>query len=388
MPKSTERRRPELGRHAKGLWYKKYRGRFYYFYRCDDDPEGAFSIEKWRHDKLFIDEGQEPPVYDPLNESCTGRTTLTVKDLCNHWLSGKETLHAAGELQKSTFDEYKATCDLLLDTVGKTLPAKFCGPQRFEQVRRALAKKFNANGQAKRITQIRSVFTTSYEDRVLEDPPNFGRTFRKPKAAEFRKLRNAKGDQTFTPEEFHAIYKHANINLRGMMLLGLQSGFGNEECAALPRSAIEGGWITWARVKSAVPRRVPLWPETEQALKECIEHATAKGEESLVFFSERGKNYITERKNGSRVTGVFRATQKRACKEEEIESSRTFYDLRRTFETIGGEAIDQAAVDTIMGHTPSESNMAARYRQNISEDRLKAVVNHVREWLGPIGGES
>ena len=388
MPKSTERKRLELGRHARGLWYKKYQGRFYYFYRCDDDPDGAFSKEKWRHDKHFIDQGQEPPAYDPLDESCTGRTTLTVKDLCNHWLSGKETLYEAGELQKSTFDEYHATCELLLATVGKTLPAKLCGPQRFEVMRRALARKFNANGQAKRITQIRSVFTTAYEDRVLDDPPNFGRTFRKPKAAEFRKLRNAKGDQTFTPEEFHTLLDAANLNMRAMMLLGLQGGFGNEECAALPRSAIKDGWLSWARVKSAVPRRLPLWPETAEALQKCIDHATTKGEESLVFISQRGKNYISERKNGYRVTGDFEATKRRAKRDSNLETARTFYDFRRTFETIAGEAIDQPAVDLIMGHTPSESNMAARYRQNISDDRLKAVVAHVREWLGPIGGES
>ncbi|MFN3192681.1 MAG: tyrosine-type recombinase/integrase [Aureliella sp.] len=381
-------RRPELGRHKRGLWYKKFQGRFYYFYRCDDDPDGMFSKEKWRHDKHFLEQGKEPPAYDPMGESCTDSTTLTVKDLCNHWISSKETLLIAGELSKSTYDEYMATCQTLLKTVGKTLPAKLCGPQRFEAVRKALAKRYNANGQSKRITQIRSIFTTAYEDRVLDDPPNFGRAFRKPKAAAFRKLRNAKGDQTFEPAEFHTLYKHANICMRGMMLLGIQAGFGNEECAALPRSAIKDGWIEWARVKSAVPRRVPLWPETIEALEACIKQADKHGEESLVFISDRGKNYISERKNGYRVTGDFEATKKRAKRDDDLETSRTYYDLRRSFETIAGEAVDQVAVDLIMGHTPSESNMAARYRQRVSDQRLELVVNHVRAWLGLGGGEN
>lgn len=171
------------------------------------------------------------------------------------------------------------------------------------------------------------------------------------------------------------------------MLLGLQAGFGNEDCAALPRSAIKDGWINWARVKSAVPRRVPRWPETQEVLEKCVKHASDRGEKTLVFFSERGKNYISPRMNGERVTGVFRVAKQRAAKAG-TASERTFYDLRRTFETIGDETVDQASVDLIMGHTPSESNMAARYRQNISDDRLKAVVNQVREWLGPIGGAS
>jgi hypothetical protein len=58
-----------------------------------------------------------------------------------------------------------------------------------------------------------------------------------------------------------------------------------------------------------------------------------------------------------------------------------FYGLRRAFETIGGELADQVAVDFIMGHTPTAKDMAAVYRQRISDDRLRAVAEHVRQWL-------
>jgi integrase len=62
-------------------------------------------------------------------------------------------------------------------------------------------------------------------------------------------------------------------------------------------------------------------------------------------------------------------------------TGRSFYDLRRTFETIGGASRDQAAVDAIMGHAPPENDMAALYRQAVDDDRLLTVVNHVRAWL-------
>jgi integrase len=57
----------------------------------------------------------------------------------------------------------------------------------------------------------------------------------------------------------------------------------------------------------------------------------------------------------------------------------TFYALRHAFETIGGESCDQVAVDAIMGH--SRDDMASVYRERISDDRLRAVVKHVRQWL-------
>ena len=56
-----------------------------------------------------------------------------------------------------------------------------------------------------------------------------------------------------------------------------------------------------------------------------------------------------------------------------------FTRLRHTFETIGGESRDQVAVDAIMGH--SRDDMASVYRERIGDDRLRAVAEHVRQWL-------
>ena len=61
-----------------------------------------------------------------------------------------------------------------------------------------------------------------------------------------------------------------------------------------------------------------------------------------------------------------------------ITGNRNFYALRHTFETIGGEAKDQIAVDHIMGH--ARDDMASVYRERISDERLKAVSEHVRKW--------
>ena len=56
-----------------------------------------------------------------------------------------------------------------------------------------------------------------------------------------------------------------------------------------------------------------------------------------------------------------------------------FYTLRHCFETVGGNAKDQVAVDAIMGH--ADQSMAAAYREGVSDDRLMAVTNCVQTWL-------
>ncbi len=56
-----------------------------------------------------------------------------------------------------------------------------------------------------------------------------------------------------------------------------------------------------------------------------------------------------------------------------------FYALRHTFETVAGGSKDQVSVDAVMGHV--DNSMANEYRHGIEDTRLRAVVNHVHDWL-------
>jgi integrase len=141
---------------------------------------------------------------------------------------------------------------------------------------------------------------------------------------------------------------------------------------------VEEGWLDYPRAKTAIDRRIPLWPETCKALKHVIfERREPVNEEDseLLFIGKRGQNYVGGRK-GYRVTQEFDRVARRAG-----VVGRSFYDFRRTFETIAGEGGDQVAVDHIMGHAPGGNDMGAVYRQRISADRLLAVTNTVRAWL-------
>ncbi|MHC4403421.1 MAG: hypothetical protein ACYTG0_27505 [Planctomycetota bacterium] len=56
-----------------------------------------------------------------------------------------------------------------------------------------------------------------------------------------------------------------------------------------------------------------------------------------------------------------------------------FYGLRHGFETVAGDTADQMAVDAVMGR--AAQRMAAHYLERISDDRLRRVVDCVRQWL-------
>ena len=61
------------------------------------------------------------------------------------------------------------------------------------------------------------------------------------------------------------------------------------------------------------------------------------------------------------------------------ESTRRPYMLRNTFRTIGDEVKDQPASMLVMGH--ADQSISGYYRETVSDDRLRAVTDHVRSWL-------
>jgi integrase len=141
---------------------------------------------------------------------------------------------------------------------------------------------------------------------------------------------------------------------------------------------LEKGWLDFPRPKTGIPRRIPLWPETVAAIREVLasrRQPRNPDDRRFLFIGRRGQNYLGNHK-GYRVT----AEMTRVLDDAGIEG-RTFYDLRRTFQTIAEGAHDLVAVQAIMGHAPASGDMSAVYRQQVDDRRLRDTVNHVRRWL-------
>jgi len=180
-----------------------------------------------------------------------------------------------------------------------------------------------------------------------------------------------------------------------MLLLAANCGFGNHDCGSLPKSALdlENGWVNFPRPKTEIGRRCPLWKETIKAVKAAIAarpDPKNPDDEQLVFLTKYGAPWskvnlpvvISEDlKEVKRETDnpVSKETAKLLTSLGLKRPGLNFYAIRHTFETIGGASRDQIAVDHIMGH--SDPSMGAVYREHIDDDRLRAVVEHVRQWL-------
>ena len=356
--------------HSAGVWAKKIRGRLFYFGPWAD-PMAA--LQKFKDQEDDLRAGRTPRV---------SRDGLTLRDLLNHYLTAKQALVDSGEILPLTFAEYHATCKWIGQAFGITRLVDDLGPDDFQRLRTQMAKAWGPVHLANRIQQVRSVFKFAFESGLIDRPVRYGPTFKKPSAKVLRQERMKKGRRTFEAEEVRTLLKAASPTLRAMLLLGINCGYGCTDCATLPKSAVdlERGWIDYPRPKTGIPRRCPLWPETVAAIQESLAvRRTPKSEEDagLLFTTQRGLSFASRYPHW-RVTAEACQLIRRV---KVYRPGLSFYSLRHNFQTIGDGARDPVAVQALMGHAPGVNDMGAIYRERVDDDRLRAVVNHVRNWL-------
>jgi integrase len=353
--------------HASGRWAKKIRGKLHYFGPWSD-PDAA--LTRYLDQKDALHSGRKPRP-DP--------EALTLKDIANEFLNHKQAMVDAGELSPRTWLKYKEVCNLLVSQLGKSRPVADLGTDDFAALRRVMARRWGALRIRDVIQHVRSVFKHALESGLMDQPMRFGPGFARPSKKTIRLERAKKGLRMFEADEIRRIIAAAGTPLKVMVLLGINCGFGNADCGTLPLSALDldGGWVNYHRLKTGINRRCPLWSETVMALREWLANRPTPKDEAdaeLVFITSRGGRWHKAIEDNP----VSKETRK-LLHALGINGQRNFYALRHGFETIGGEAKDQVAVDHIMGH--ARDDMASVYRERISDARLTAVTDHVHEWL-------
>jgi integrase len=354
--------------HASGRWAKKIRGRFVYFGPWSD-PDTA--LQRYLDQKDALHSGRRPS---------EDRTELTMLDLCSRFLTHKKHAREARELSLRTFQEYTKTTKRILRAFTRHRLVCELRPSDFEQLRNGWVKKgWGPVTIAGEIQRVRSVFKYAIDAELSDKAIRFGPGFKKPSKKTLRLNRAAKGRQMFEAAEIQKLLKAAGPQMKAMILLGANCGFGNADCGKLPLDALDltGGWINFPRPKTGIQRRCCLWPETVKAIKTALAkrpHPKDPADAGLLFITKHGDAWAKEN-----IDNPVAKEFKKLLIKTKLNGSRGFYCLRRGFETIGGEARDQVAVDAVMGH--AREDMASVYRQGVSDERLRAVTEHVRGWL-------
>jgi integrase len=353
--------------HATKRWAKKIKGRLVYFGPWAD-PQGALDKYLAQKDDLYA--GRRPVAAEDV---------LTVEKLANKFLAHKRHLLDTREIAQRTWDEYHGTCQRIIGVFGWSRAVSDLRSDDFETYRAKMSKTVGPVRLGNEIQRVRSLFKYAFDAGHIEKPVRFGPGFKKPSKKTLRLHRAAQGVRMFEREEIHRMLATAGKQLRAMIFLGVNCGFGNADCGTLPIAALdlERGWLNYGRPKTGIDRRCKLWPETVAALREVLsarKQPRAKAHAGLVFITMRGGAWAKDVADSP----VSKETRK-LLDQLGINGKRNFYALRHTFETVGGETRDQVAVDAVMGH--ADDSMAGHYRERISDARLAAVADHVHAWL-------
>ena len=383
-PSSKHGPRPErppgfpLFAHRSGQWAKKVRGRTLYFGPWKKADLALARWEAWRDDLLA---GR--PVR-PLDGS-----EITLKELCNDFLTTKKALEKEGDggITSRTWREYKEACARLCSILGKETPVPSLAPVDFERLRARLTKNWGPVRLGNEIRRLRTVFRHGLVHKLLDELPSYGTSFQKPSKQVLRKARADKGPRMFQPEELGKLLAAAGRTMRAFLLLGVNCGLGNTDLARMKKKHLDlkTGWLTYPRPKTGMQRRAKLWPETVAAIRAVLRARKSlepdPASRKLVFLTHVGRSWRLKG-SGDLISNQMRLLTRR-CKI--WRPGLGFYALRHTFETIGGEAKDQPAVDFVMGHPSKQGDMSAEYRERMLDDRLVAVADYVHAWL--FGGQ-
>jgi integrase len=381
----TGKPRPDfpLFPHATGRWAKKIRGKLVYFGKVTDDPKGDVALAKWLDQKDDLLAGRTPRV---------AGDGLTIRDLCNRFLTSKKAKLESGELAARSFGDYHRTCANIVKAFGVNRLVTDLDASDFGRLRAAMAKQWGPVTLGNEITRIRVLFRYAEQNQLVPTPVRYGSEFAKPTKKTLRKARAANGKRMLEADQLRRVLEEAGASMKAMILLGINCGFGNSDIASLAMSHLDlqAACVNYPRPKTGIERHCPLWPETVDAIKAAIAirpEPKDKQHEELVFVTKYGGRWGTSEIQESEDGTVKLKTDDPIAKEfgkvlAELKLKRNglgFYALRHTFETIAGDSRDQVAVDAIMGHARDE--MASLYRERIEDARLLAVTEHVRRWL-------
>jgi integrase len=345
--------------HKTGQYCKKIKGKLYYF---GTDKKDA--LNRYLEQAAYLHAGRQPM------QKRTGNT-LSIKILCNLYLDHQESRSIIGEIKlRHLYDQ----TSLLRDFV------RFVGPNRtvsdistvdLQNYRKKLIKAGRSpNTINNRIAAVKAMYNWALDNEVINNAPRL-------KAV--KKITPQKGEKpTFTTRQIQALLEVANIQMKAMIWLGLNCGFGCTDCAELKWKDLDlgNGRVRFPRGKTGIERNLPLWPETIQVLKEIHK----KGE--LVFYTRRGNPWVraTRNKEGDgnekytkddAVTKEFSKLIKKAGIK--MEKGVGFYALRRTAATLTARSGDPFAVQRLLGH--ADLKMATTYVQDVSEQTDRAINN-------------
>jgi integrase len=357
--------------HKTGQFCKKINGKFYYF---GTDKKRA--LQCYLEQAAMLHSGK-------IVSLVSDNKDISIKYLSNLYLEHQQSRAAVGQIKLRHIYDQKILLRSFVSSVAPNRAVSEITTLDIQNyVSRLIKKKKSANTINNQMAVIKALFNWAIENEVIERGPNL-------KA--IKKITKIKTEKPiFTTEQINTLFQHADVQMKAMILLGLNCGFGCTDCAELKwdNLDLENSRVVFPRGKTGISRNLLLWSETVSIL----EDVPRQGE--LVFYTTKGNPWVrailSKDKSGNEKFTKDDAVTKAFSKLLEKAGLKTekgvgFYTLRRTAATLAARSGDPFAVQKLLGH--ADLKMASVYVQDVSE-QTDRVVNNMRELIIPNGSYS
>lgn len=154
---------------------------------------------------------------------------LTVADLANRLLAEKLTRCKAGEIKLQPLRKWYRACKLVVEEFGAKQAVEDLTPDDFQRLMQSRLADKAAQYRSEMVTYVRALFGYAFneEQRLISAPVLFGTAFRKPNRTLWH--RNAEG-RVFTSAQIRDLISYTKKAMRTAVLLGINCGFGNNDC--------------------------------------------------------------------------------------------------------------------------------------------------------------
>ncbi len=380
--------------HPLGYWVRKIDGKVERFGRWAHVRNGQLVYvpykEGWR-DALADHNARFDKNSGRLRDEKPKAGALTLQVLCYEYCKDLEerVTAKAKSVTRGYFLDQRAACERLIETLGGNTTIDELGPDQFGKLAKVLQGRYGDNRYTAEVTRIKVVFKWAFDEAKIDKFPRYGSKFRGSTRTELEKERAKKPVKLFTPAEIRQLIESADPVMKVAVLLGINCALGNKDVADLERWRIDfkGGWLEYPRGKTGVNRRIPLWPETLEAIEAAwaIRPEPAKPEDTdIILLTDRGQRLV--RWNGDNRVDAVMARFRQILNKLGIKRLGVgFYSLRHSLSSYGNVG-DRDAVMYITGHKHGDVFATNYDHCRPSDARLRAVTDHVRGVI--FGGEN
>ncbi|MHC4187757.1 MAG: tyrosine-type recombinase/integrase, partial [Planctomycetota bacterium] len=355
--RKTRSDRFPLTLHSTGQYCKKIKGKMHYF-----GKDRRQALERYLEQAAFLHNGKAKML-------STTNGNMTLKSLCKIYLQHQQAKAASAEITVRHYADQSSCLRKFMSFIGQHRRINEISTLDLQNYRRKLKRAYNSAHRTNlSISIMKTMFHWARKNDVLDHIPNID-------AVSSVKIIH-KQRHVFTSEEIRRLFDFADIQMKAMIWLGLNCGFGCTDCAELKWSDLDlvNGRVKLARGKTGVSRDLPLWPETIQSFGKIPKSSKS------VFYTSKDKPLIrttyhinkdgsTKYSNTNLVTSKFCKLMKKAGIR--APKGTGFYTLRRTAATIAARSGDPFAVQRLLGH--ADLKMATRYVQDFSKQTDRVI---------------